>query len=117
MVWSRIARTWSLLHPFSIAEAAANEDKTRGELIAGVLALWLSVALGAYGVVALRRARTAPVWPLLAPAVIATVISVLAYGTPRFRVVAEPSIAVLAAVGIDALLRRRAPSPASTLPT
>ncbi len=105
VVWARIGRTWSVLHPFAAQEAQANEDKTRGELIGGVLALWLSVALAVIGIVALRRARSAPVWPLLAPPAVATVISVLAYGTPRFRVIAEPSIAVLAALGIDALLR------------
>ena len=33
-------------------------------------------------------------------------VSVFAYGTPRFRVVAEPSLAVLAALGICELLRR-----------
>ena len=87
--------------------ATANENKTREELFGGVLVLWLSVALGIYGAVVLRRARTVALWPLIAPAVVATVISVVAYGTPRFRVIVEPSIAVLAGVGIDALLRRR----------
>jgi 4-amino-4-deoxy-L-arabinose transferase-like glycosyltransferase len=106
VVWARVARTWSLLHPFAVKQATANEDKTRNELVAGVLALWLSLVLAGFGIVALRRARTVPLWPLVAPAVVATVVSVLAYGTPRFRVVAEPSVAVFAAVGIDALLRR-----------
>ena len=65
------------------------------------------MAFGAIGVAALYRSRRAVLWPLLAPAVVATLVSVTAYGTPRFRVIVEPSIAILAAVGIDALLRRR----------
>ncbi len=106
VVWARIGRTWSLFRPFGAADARANEAKTQFELIFGVAFLWASLILGAVGAVALRRARTARVWPLLAPGVVVTVVSVFAYGTPRFRVVAEPSLAVLAALGICELLRR-----------
>ena len=106
VVWARIGRTWSVFRPFAIADAQANEGKTRSEAIVGVLFIWSSLLLGAAGVFALRRTRTAPVWPLLAPAVVVTAVSVLAYGTPRFRVVAEPSIAVLAALGICEVWRR-----------
>ena len=95
-----------MFHPFAVKESAANEGKTRNEMVVGVLALWASLALGVVGVVALARRKTVPIWPLLAPCAIATIISVLAYGTPRFRVIAEPSIAILAAVGVTAILGR-----------
>ena len=55
---------------------------------------------------ALRR-RRAVVWPLLVPFALVTLISAFGYGTIRFRVPAEVSIVVLAAVAIDALWRRR----------
>ena len=35
-------------------------------------------------------------------------VSLTAYGFTRFRVMAEPGLVVLAAVGVDAVLRRRA---------
>ena len=53
----------------------------------------------AAGVVLLVR-RRAVVWPLLAPIVTVSVVSVLTYGSQRFRVSADPMLAVLAAVTI-----------------
>ncbi len=107
VVLARIGSTWSLFHPFHAATAFGNEGKTRTQMILGVVMVWTSMALGAVGVAALYRARRAVLWPLLAPGVVATLVSVTAYGTPRFRVIVEPSIAILAAIGIDALLRHR----------
>jgi 4-amino-4-deoxy-L-arabinose transferase-like glycosyltransferase len=102
VAWARIARTWSLLHPFDRQSALNNEGKTRLELYSGVVALWGLLALVAVGFVLKRPPRDPPWWPLLVPAVVATVVSVAAYGTPRFRVIAEPGIVVLAALGLDA---------------
>ncbi len=51
----------------------------------------------------LRRRRRSRQWPLLIPPVIVTRRTVLAYGQTRFRVPAEPSLVVLAAVAIAAL--------------
>jgi hypothetical protein len=65
------------------------------------------VALGAYGVLVLRR-RRGPWLLLLAPLASVAFVSLTAYGFTRFRVMAEPGLVVLAAVGIDAILRRRA---------
>ena len=44
---------------------------------------------------------------LLAPAVAVAVAAVLGYGVPRLRHAFEPAVLVLAAVGVDALRRRR----------
>jgi hypothetical protein len=53
-------------------------------------------------------------WPLLMPPLIVTVGTILAYGQTRFRVPAEPSLVVLAAVAIAALAARWWPeSPAA----
>ncbi len=105
VLWARIGKSWSLYRPFAVGEARFNEAKTPSEMTLGVIVLWGSLAFAVVGAVALRRKRSLPLWPLLAPLLVATAISVIAYGTPRFRVIAEPSIAVLAAIGIDVLIR------------
>lgn len=72
---------------------------------------WLVVAaLAVVGVVARRRAG-AEVWPLLVPVAIVATMSMISYGNQRFRMMAEPGLVVLAAVGAMALVthvRRRA---------
>jgi hypothetical protein len=67
------------------------------------------VALAVYGIVVMRRRRSV-LWPLLVPVVIVTIASAVTYGQTRFRVPAEPSLVVLAAVGLAALLSRTAAS-------
>ena len=60
---------------------------------------------------ALRRRRTVR-WPLIVPMVIVTIASAVTYGQTRFRVPAEPSLVVLAAVGLAALVSSRQGAPA-----
>ena len=48
----------------------------------------------------------------LAPFVLVVLVSLLGYGTPRFRVPAEVPIIVLAAVALDAVVRARRPATA-----
>jgi hypothetical protein len=67
---------------------------------------WPLVALAAAGVVVLRRRRVA-LLPLLVPIVVVTLDAAAFYGLVRFRVPAEVSIVVLAAIGLDALATRR----------
>ena len=79
-------------------------DKTRGSgwitgLGLGFYYPLLAFAIG--GVVVLIR-RRASVWPLVVPAVVVTAGSLLAYGQTRFRVTAEPSIVILAAIALFA---------------
>ena len=50
-----------------------------------------------------RRARGA-LWVLLTPAMVVTVGAVITYGQTRFRAAAEPSLALLAAVGAVAAI-------------
>jgi hypothetical protein len=63
----------------------------------------LSVA----GVVVLRR-RKVPVFPVLAPVAAVVIAVAFTYGQTRFRAPAEISLALLAAVALDAAVRRRA---------
>jgi 4-amino-4-deoxy-L-arabinose transferase-like glycosyltransferase len=62
--------------------------------------------LAVAGAILLRRRRTAPVFPLLAPASVVLVTVVVTYGLTRFRFAAMPALIVLAAVAIDAVIVR-----------
>jgi biotin transporter BioY len=68
----------------------------------------LLVAAVAGWVVMRRRRRRS--WPLLVPALIVTIASVATYGQTRFRVPAEPSLVVLAAVAIAAVVAHEWPA-------
>jgi hypothetical protein len=50
------------------------------------------------------RDRFDRLWQLLVPFVIVTLVSIVTYGQTRFRVPAEPSLVVLAAIAIEAFL-------------
>jgi hypothetical protein len=64
----------------------------------------LLLAIGGAVVLWRRRARDA-LWVLLVPVIIVTLNTVVSYGQTRFRAGAEPSLALLAAVGIAAIGR------------
>jgi 4-amino-4-deoxy-L-arabinose transferase-like glycosyltransferase len=71
----------------------------------GVAMYYLLLPLAVAGAVMLRRRRK-PIGILLAPFVLVVVVSILGYGTPRFRVPAEVPLVVLAAVALSALAGR-----------
>jgi hypothetical protein len=54
---------------------------------------------------------------LLAPLALVVVVSVLGYGTPRFRVPLEIPLVVLAAVAVEAVVRARRVRSARTAAT
>jgi hypothetical protein len=76
---------------------------------AALYSFWVLALLSIAGAVAPRftrprdpdRAR-APRWPLLVPVAVVFVTVVVTYASTRFRATGEPSIAVLAALAIDA---------------
>lgn len=112
VAWARIGRTWSLYQPFSEIEASLNEGKTVILNRSGVFTFWATSAAAIAGIYAIRRNRRLPIWPLLTPLVVTTLVCVYAYGTPRFRAISEPSLAVLAGAGIglfwSVMVQRRA---------
>jgi hypothetical protein len=67
---------------------------------------WLLAPLAIAGAWLLHRRRQ-PLVILLMPVAMVTLTALLTYGSTRFRFAAEPSIVVLAAVALDALVRRR----------
>jgi hypothetical protein len=85
--------------------------------VAGFVVLYALVLLAVGGIVVLvrRGAGWSGTIPVVAPIVIATLTGAAFYGLVRFRAPAEPSVVVLAAVAVDALLvRGRAAAPAPT---
>jgi 4-amino-4-deoxy-L-arabinose transferase-like glycosyltransferase len=81
-------------------------------LIYAGLASWYAVGcLALVGAVVLWRRRVVPVFPLLAvPAIVLFAVAVT-FGQTRYRGPAEPALVVLAAVAVDAALRRRPTEP------
>ena len=82
------------------------EDREEWVTRLGLVAYYPTLLLAIGGAVVLwrRRARDA-LWVLSVPVIIVTLNTVVSYGQTRFRAGAEPSLALLAAVGIVAIGR------------
>jgi 4-amino-4-deoxy-L-arabinose transferase-like glycosyltransferase len=98
---ARLGRVSSVYKPFAIPEGRS----VRVQKV-GVIAFFLLVPLGAAGYFLLCR-RGEVTWILLAPFIIVTVTALTTYGNLRFREPAEIALALLAAVAVDELIRRR----------
>ncbi|HUF85171.1 MAG TPA: glycosyltransferase family 39 protein [Acidimicrobiia bacterium] len=103
---ARVGRLWGVFKPFAAAKTSRGEGKPEAVSLAGWAASWVLIGLGAGGAVILRRRRV-PLFPILAPIGIVTVVAIVFYGSIRFRVAAEVSLVVLAAIALDALVDRR----------
>jgi hypothetical protein len=107
VVLARVGRTWSLFRPLDMVSLNTGEDREEAVTRLGLVAYYPTLAFAVAGVVVLwrRRARAA-LWVLLVPAIIVTLNTIATYGLTRFRAGAEPSLALLAAVGGVELFRR-----------
>jgi 4-amino-4-deoxy-L-arabinose transferase-like glycosyltransferase len=110
VVGVRIARVWSLYAPGLMAHYNVNEGRDVEVSWAGFFAFWVLVPCAVVGGVQLGRRRV-PITPLVSQFVIVTVTAAAIYGITRFRIPAEVSLVVLAAVAVDHWWRRR-PAPA-----
>ena len=97
----REARVWNLYAPGFMANYNVNEGRDVEVSWAGFFAFWILVPCAVVGAVMLRRRRV-PITPLVAQFVIVVVIAAAIYGLVRFRIPAEVSLVVLAAVAVDA---------------
>ncbi len=100
---ARLARTWSIPPYLS----ATPEGRSATMMKLGAAMYFVLVALAVLGFLYVRRDRRVA-WLLLTPPIAVSLVTLIAYGNLRFRHSAELAIVVLAAAGVDALLRRRA---------
>jgi 4-amino-4-deoxy-L-arabinose transferase-like glycosyltransferase len=107
VVTARVGRLWNVYQPIRTSEKTYGAVRPTWASFSGLGLYYLLMAFGVGGVIALRRRRIT-VLPLLAPVLVVTISAAAFYGTTRFRSPAELSIVVLAAVGLDALLRSSA---------
>ena len=108
----REARVWSLYAPGFMANYNVYEGRDVEVSWAGFFAFWILVPCAVVGTVMLRRRRV-PITPLVSQFVIVAVTAAVIYGLVRFRVPAEVSLVVLAAVAVDGWLGGR-PEPAES---
>jgi len=113
---TRLLRVVGLYHPTAYARADWYVEGRDPEWIsfAALYTFWAVAPAALAGAVVLRRrARrradgpgdgAPPVFPLLAPVLVVVVTVLVTYASTRFRTTAEPALAVLAAVAIDALI-------------
>jgi 4-amino-4-deoxy-L-arabinose transferase-like glycosyltransferase len=103
---ARLGRVWDVFRPAQMRVYEASEGRPARSEELGVWMFWLLLPLAAAGGWLLRR-RGEPVAILLVPLAMVTLTALLTYGSTRFRFAAEPAVVVLAAVTLDAALRRR----------
>jgi 4-amino-4-deoxy-L-arabinose transferase-like glycosyltransferase len=96
----RLLRTWDLWQPDRQVDLAEGRDPTMERLGAAVYFLLLPLAVA--GAIALRR-RGGPLWVLLTPVALVTIVSVTAYGYTRFRHPADLALVVLAGLALARL--------------
>lgn len=101
----RVARTWSLYRPFDMTWFNVGEGREPWVTRTGIFVFYAEMLAVVAGLVVLVRRRTwRELYALAVPVIIVTIGSAAIYGQTRFRAVAEPSLAVFAAVGIVALV-------------
>jgi hypothetical protein len=106
VVAARLGRAWEVFRPAQVAFYEAGEGRPFRVSRWGVRMFYGVALLAIAGAVVLRR-RGLSLLVLLAPVAMVSLSAALVYGSTRLRFAAEPSLVVLAAVAIDAALRRR----------
>ena len=107
VVAARLGRVLDVYQPWTGGLFfAAIEGRQSRFSKAGLLMYWALLPLGFAGALVLRR-RGESLLILLAPVALVLVVAAAVYGSTRFRMAAEPSLVVLAAVALDAAWRRR----------
>jgi 4-amino-4-deoxy-L-arabinose transferase-like glycosyltransferase len=103
---ARIGRTWGLFRPGDMVGYNTKEDREEWVSRLGFITYYPTLILAVVGAVFLFRSkRRRELWVLLVPVIVVTVFTAVTYGQTRFRAAAEPSLAILAAVAIVALVR------------
>ena len=107
VLFAREGRTFGFWNPFQQATIDAHWMGTWvGVTRMGLISYWLLLVPAAAGGVVLRRRRVA-IYPLLVFVAIAAIAVLPTIGDVRYRATAEIPLVLLAAVAVDAVLRRQ----------
>jgi uncharacterized membrane protein YjgN (DUF898 family) len=106
VVGVRELRTWGLYAPRQQIDFESLEGRPKRWQAVGTVMYWVLLPFAVAGAVLLLR-RRARVWPLLSTAVVVVLTTALTYGQQRFRIADEPSLVVLAAVSVVAVVGHR----------
>jgi 4-amino-4-deoxy-L-arabinose transferase-like glycosyltransferase len=107
VAFARVGRTWSLYRPLDMVSYNEQEGREPWLTRLGLLLYYPTLLFAIGGGVLLWKWRERWIlWILVCPAIAVTIGSAATYGQTRFRAAAEPSLALLAAVGIVALAGR-----------
>jgi len=109
VAFARVGRTWSVYRPWDMVNYNKGEGREGWVTTLGLIAYYPLLIAAVAGWVVMRRRRRRS-WPLLVPVLVVTIASAATYGQTRFRVPAEPTIVVLAAVAIAAVVARDWPA-------
>jgi 4-amino-4-deoxy-L-arabinose transferase-like glycosyltransferase len=101
----RELRTWGLYAPRQQIDFESLEGRPKRWQAVGTVMYWVLLPLAVAGAILLLRRRVR-VWPLLSTAVVVIFTTALTYGQQRFRIADEPSLVVLAAVSVAAVVTR-----------
>lgn len=107
VVAARIGRVWNVFRPWQTARFdGLIEGRGLAQARVALAAFYVYFAAGILGVVALRRRRQ-PIWLYLVLGALVSFTVAISFGIQRYRIPVDAVLPALAAVGIDALLRRR----------
>jgi 4-amino-4-deoxy-L-arabinose transferase-like glycosyltransferase len=103
----RLSRVLGVMKPSSyVATDTVIDSREAWVAWLGLISFYAVALLAIGGIVVVRKSRSVPVFPLLVPIAIFFITTLILYGETRFRTTAEPSLVVLAAVAIDAVIVR-----------
>lgn len=112
VVAARIGRIWELYAPFdNVRLNDYVEGRGYTDSLLGLLAYWALLPFGLFGAITMYRRRI-PISPLVAPVISVTATAAISFALTRYRLPADVALVIAAAVGIDAILRRRDTAPA-----
>ena len=113
VVAARVGRVWNAFRPWQNATFdGLVEGRGLAQARVALVAFFLYATAAIGGLVVLRRCRH-PIWPYLVLAGVVTFSVAITFGIQRYRIPVDAVLPALAAVGIDALLRRRVSSPSA----
>ena len=104
--WARYTGVWDLTHDFDQVYKDINPEGREPYVAWSAQMMWFVIGpLAIAGVVVMRR-RKVPVYIVCAPIFATIVTTTITFYQNRYRASAEPAFCLLAAVAIDAIVRR-----------